>query len=274
MSDDVQTEGAEAPEVQGAEDEASGLYDLTSVPDELKPHLEPHLKAIEGNVTRKFQEYSEKVKGWEPYEELGVNDIDPETLGGLLEFAELANDPEQFSEWWKETGERLGLFDGIESDEDEDDDLYDEDDDFDLEGLTPEKVQKLVADAVTENLSPLYEQMERSEQERAEQAMYQEITDTLDEIVQEHGEVDTDAVLQLAFAYVDDDPDNAIQKGFADYQRLVSAGEARLFNGKANSTGAGAEPEGAASLTPEPAPNDFRSAKQQAIARMKESTAS
>ena len=268
-SESVQPEGSgpeEGGAGQGERAEEAGLYDLSSVPDDIRPHLEPHLKAIDANVTRKFQEYSDQLKGWEPYEELGLRDLDPEQIGGLLEFAQMAQDEEAFAEWWKETGEQLGLYE-----DEDDDDLYEDEDD--ILDLDRDSLQKLVAKAVTENLSPIYEQMQRSEQERAEAATHGEIVEKLDGLREEHGEdIDTDAILQLAFAYVDDDPDNAIDRGFEDYQRLVGAGESRLFEGKSEAAGTGAEPGGSASTSPE-TPNDFDQAKVQARARMKESTA-
>jgi hypothetical protein len=228
MPDDA-TPNGDQPE---GGDASGGLYDLASVPEDLRPHVEPHLKAIEANITKKLQENSESLKRWEPYEELGVADIDPQALQQLLEFAELAQDEDKFAEWFKQTGERLGLM------EDPADDL-----DLDLDDeLTPEKIEQLIAKAVSENIEPVKQGLQEREAKEAEQAAISEITETLNELRSEHGEdLDTDAVLQLAYAYADEDPDNAITRGFEDYQRLVGKGEAGLF---AKKVGQPEAPEG------------------------------
>lgn len=247
-----------APEGAQAEESSNlgGLYDLASVPEDLRPHVEPHLKAIEKNVTQKFQENAEKLKGFGPYEELGITDIDPEDLRGLLEFADLAQDEQQFAQWWKETGERLGLF------PEEDEDL-----DLDAEDLTPEKVKELIAEAVQENLTPVNETLQRQQQERAEEQAMADVREQIDALKQEHGDLDTDAVLKLAYAYADEDPENAITRGFEDYQRLVGRGEASLFEKKTKQPGVPEGP-GSASNAPEQILN-FDDAKAAAKERLR-----
>src|SRR5262245_33395237 len=109
MPEDVQPGGspeeAGQPEGQGAPEGTGGLYDLSSVPEDLRQFVEPHLKAIEGNVTKRFQDYSSKLDAWKPYDELGIQDVDPQQLSQLLAFAEIAQDEQQFADWWKEVGE-------------------------------------------------------------------------------------------------------------------------------------------------------------------------
>lgn len=257
MPDEVSPNGAEP---EGGNDASGGLYDLASVPEDLRPHVEPHLKAIEANITKKLQENAESLKRWEPYDELGVADIDPQALQQLLEFAELTQDEDKFAEWYKETGERLGL-----NQEPEADDL-----DFDIaeDELTPQKIEELIAKAVSENIEPVKQSLQEREAKEAEQAATAEITETLNELKAEHGDdLDTDAILQLAYAYADEDPDNAITRGFEDYQRLVGKGEAGLFAKKV------AQPEtpegpGRASNAPEKI-TTFADAKAAALDRLK-----
>jgi hypothetical protein len=255
MPDDVSPNGAE-PE---GGDASGGLYDLASVPEDLRPHVEPHLKAIEANITKKLQENSESLKRWEPYEELGIGDIDPQNLQQLLEFAEMAQDEDKFAEWFRETGDRLGLM------ESPDDDL---DFDFEENELTPEKVEQLIAKAVAENIQPVNQRLQERETKEAEQAAMYEITDQLDAMKAEHGDdLDTDAVLQLAYAYADEDPDNAINRGFEDYQRLVGKGEAGLFAKKA---GQPESPEGPGRASNAPQQiTTFDEAKAAALDRLK-----
>ncbi len=268
MPDDVGTPGDAG---EGAE-ATGGLYDLASVPEDLRPHVEPHLKAIEANITKKLQENAESLKAWEPYKELGISDIDPSALSQLLEFAELAQDEGKFSEWWKETGERMGLFPDPEGEED-----------FDLEDdLTPDKIKELISQAVTESIGPVKETLSKQETERAQAEAMAEINQTLAALSEEHGiDLDEvvgkttagteqkvrDAILQLAYAYADDDPDNAVSNGFADFQRLVGKGEAGLFAKKAKQP-APPEGAGAASNAPEKI-TTFDQAKAAALDRLR-----
>jgi hypothetical protein len=81
-------------EGQGQQDAQTGLYDLSTVPEEYRSHVEQHLKDIERNANAKFQEHAEFRKSWEPYAELGLNDVDPEGVAALMEFAQALSDPE------------------------------------------------------------------------------------------------------------------------------------------------------------------------------------
>lgn len=75
------------PGGQGHDVNETGLYDLSTVPEELRDSVAPILREIEGNATKKFQQHADFRRQWEPYESLGINELDPEGLGNLLEFA-------------------------------------------------------------------------------------------------------------------------------------------------------------------------------------------
>lgn len=248
-------------EGQGTDQAAGGLYDLTSVPEELRPHIEPHLKAIEGNVTRKFQDYSEQVKAWEPYASLGINEIDPEVLGELLEFAKMSQDQDAFAEWWKSVGEELKLFPS------EDPEGSFADDELGDEGLTAERIAELVAEQVKAQVEPLQERFVEQDQQQAEQQTMAEIKAKLDEIKGEDEDVDGDAVLRLALAYAEEDPENCIDRGYEDYKRLVSKGEAGLFAEK-NGQPPPVEGNGSAD-TSAPVIKTFEEAKAAGLERLK-----
>ena len=248
---------APAPEPEGGNDSSGGLYDLASVPEDLRPHVEPHLKAIEGNVTKKLQEQSEALKRWEPYGELGLTDVDPQALQQLLEFAEMTQNESQFEQWFRTIGEERGWIDSTADDDLGDLDLGDE-------GLTEEKIASLIQQAI----EPVNQSLQEREAKEAEQAATAEITATLDALKAEHGDdLDTDAILQLAYAYADEDPDNAITRGFEDYQRLVGKGEADLFAKKVGQPEAPEGP-GRASSAPERI-TTFDQAKAAALDRLK-----
>jgi hypothetical protein len=219
-------DGGDGGEGQGDPGEG-GLYDLDSVPQELRSHVEPILREMEGNVTRRFQQRADELREWEPYQELGVHEIDPAELERLLTFAEMAQDPDQFSNWWRTVGQQMGL--SLDEGGDGTEDFSDDE----LDDLTPEQVQELIAEQVAEKISPIEAALQENAYAQAEQEAMADISDQLGQLVDEHGdELDTDAILQLAYAYVDEDPDGAIQRGFEDYQKLVSNAGADLFDRK------------------------------------------
>jgi hypothetical protein len=237
MADDVQPADNAG---QGAEATDSGLYDLDSVAPEVREQLVPHLKAIEGNVTKKFQEAAEYRKQWQPYEDLGLTDVKPDELQGLLEFAKNANDPDWFSNWWKQAGDEMGLFEKHASPSTDDLGLDDPDTD-----LTPEKIQELVAEQVAEKLSPIEQHLQQEEQTRKVEQANEEIGSALSSIEDaepnlfkgdaEEKEKVQDAIIRLSYAYADDSSlsvEDMIRKGFEDYKQLIGQGEKGLFDQK------------------------------------------
>lgn len=248
MADDVQSPGGD----QGAETTDSGLYDLDSVAPEIRDAVAPHLKAIEGNVTKKFQEAAESRKAWEPYEELGIKDLDPESLKGLLEFAQMANDPEQFGQWWQAAGNEMGLFEKFAQGEDLDLDMEDD--------LSSERIAELVEKQVAEKLGPVEQTIQQQEAERETAQANEEVAKAMDSFKSENsalfegdkeGEVER-MVARLAYSYSDDEslsPAEMIQKGGEDYKKLIGQGEGSLFDRKANQP---APPEGAGAADTSP----------------------
>lgn len=239
--DGVQSPAGDQGTAEGTD---SGLYNLDSVAPEVREQLAPHLKAIEGNVTKKFQEAADYRKQWEPYEETGIKDLDPESLKGLLEFAQMANDPEQFSQWWQKAGEEMDLFNKDEGEED-----------LGFEDLSQEKINELISEQVAERLSPIEQSLAQQEQASKEAQANEEINQEMNSIRGENAALfkgDEKAqkkveerVAQLAFSYSDDNSLSAaemIRKGFEDYQEMIGQGEKGLFDQKANQPGT---PEGA-----------------------------
>lgn len=241
-----------------------GLYDLDSVPQELRQHVEPILREMEGNVTRRFQQRADELRQWEPYQELGIHEVDPADLERLLQFADMAQDPDQFGNWWRTVGQQMGLsldegggsgeLDGFTDDE--------------LEDMSPEQIQELIAEQVAEKISPIEAALQENAYAQAEQEAMADISDQLGALVDEHGDdLDTEAILQLAYAYVDEDPDGAIQRGFEDYQRLVNNAGADLFDRKVNQP---KTPEGRGSTDHSPERiTSFKDAKAAGLERLR-----
>jgi hypothetical protein len=251
-STEVQPE-AGAVNDAGQGQESSGLYDLSSIPEQFRPSVEPVFKQWEANVTKKFQDHSEYRKQWEPYEQLGVNNVDPQQLEALLSFNELANDPEQFDQWLQATAQERGLFEQMN----QEDDLFGApaEPQFD-----PEQIQQMIA----EQVGPLYEQAQAQQEQAAIQSAAETIQGQLDELREKHGEFPEEVVCQLAMAY--DTPDG-IDRAFADYQNIIAQTERGVVENKLQEPSV---PErGGQANTSAPQTNSWEDARAAAIARLR-----
>lgn len=205
-----------------------GLYDLSSIPEDVRPIVEPAFKQFDANVTREFQKRAEALNAWKPYEELGVNQIPAEELQQLLSFRELASNEDQFKEWVKGAAEQLGVLDQAPEGEGFDD--YGEE----PQGLTEDRVKELLQEALKEQVGPLHERFETEQREKAITEHQTKMASRLDELAQQN-RVELDdkhrqMVFRIALSY-GEDPE-AIDKGFADYQELVGGAERGLLQQK------------------------------------------
>ena len=254
------TEGVQPGGAPGADagQGASGLYDLDSAPEHLRPYIEAELKKIEGNVTPKFQEHAEFRKQWEPYQELGLHDVPPEELQQLLRLREISNDDEAFRRWWDAIGKEMGYVDGDGLDEELG--IEDEDEGPDLE--------EVIGRLLDERLGPIQERFSAQDEESAVAGELESIESELAALKEQHGEFDEDKVCQLALAYADD-PDG-IQKAFADYQQLVGGAQRNLVEDKLTNQ-PGVPVGGGSSPSPERPVDGFSGAKSAALERLRAS---
>ncbi len=238
-------EAAAAPAAdQGTEGSEPDLYDIEQVDPEYREQFAPHLKAVQSKVEKQFRDHAELRKGWEPYEELGLRDMDPGAVKQLLDFAQMANDPSQFDEWLKAAAEERGLFNGNGSEED----LGLEE----IEDLSPEKIKELVA----EQTKPIQDTLQQQQQAAAVAEAEQGIEESLEQIRKDNPDLPEnaeDAIVKLAYSYAEEEGIDPIAKGFEDYQSLIGQGEKGLFEKKAEqpkpAEGAGAAVMGDEKIT-------------------------
>lgn len=195
---------------------------LNRIPEEHRPLVEPVFREWDGNVTRRFQEYSEYRRRFEPYEQMGIDQYDPEGLGNLIEFARLANDPtraQEYRSWLEAQVQQHGITPQQEH--------------IDAELLDP-AVQRLIEQAT----SPLQQQIEQMTQWRQEfetQQQQQQIQGMLNQefaaLEQEHGDLPRDLIESFAGRYIGADP-RPIQRAFEDFQRFRGDIEQRVLAGK------------------------------------------
>lgn len=250
-------------EPQGAEGENSFVNEhLNSVPEDYRPHVEPYLRSIESNANERFREHADYRKQWEPYEELNLTDYDPEGLQGLLEFAELTQNPEQFKEWWTAVGQQSGFMNDLLPSED--DGEFDEEDG--LEGLDLETFKGALNELLDERLGPI----QQREQEREVNQQIEQANTAIDQQMQalhdQHGEFDEQAVYRFAYAHAESSED-PIQAGFEDYMKFVAQIENQTVNGRVAQPPPPGSGEGPANTNSQ-APTSFEDAKAMARERM------
>lgn len=238
------------------------LYDLSQVPDEQRPHIEPILQDVQRNVNGKFEQAAEYRKQWQPYEELGVNEIDPSLMEELVSIAQIVDDEEALREWWQGLGSERGWADSEDTEDDDFDFGFDDDDDLSETDL--KALQDVIEQAIESKTAPLFEKEAEREQQILMAEAEKEIANQLSSLKDKYGEFDESAVCKLALAYDDED---AIQKGFEDYQNLIKSAQNGVFESKSD---APAPPEGSgvAPTTPDNI-TSFKDAKLAAVERIK-----
>jgi hypothetical protein len=239
--DPTTTESVQPSEGQGGASGGApyGEY-LDRIPAELREQVEPVFQAWDGNVTRRFQELSAAGKRWEPFEQAGLAEYDPQSLQQLVQFAQMAEqDPTAYTEWVRGQAEAAGLLTGSQQDQD----TY---------------VDPAIERLIEQRYGPLQQQVQQfqswqQEQElaRAQQHHAEQINARLDELARQHGEFPRPTVEKFISQYIGSDPQNAVDRAFADYQQLVAEIEQQVFASKLRVPGT-PEVTGAPDAVPQP----------------------
>lgn len=227
-----------------------------SLPDTLTRDQALELfKESDANITREFQRRAEQEKSLAQYADVGLTDYAPEDIGKLIAFAEIAANDDLFKDWISERAQELGLLEGEAPEQNA------EVDDAGLpQELTPEAVQKIVADALAER-----ETQAQQERQEAEQfaAFQKQIESDLAALKDEHGDFDEDEVLFQATRFEGD-----VKKGFEHLQKLRGTAQREVVEQKLGEkqpvTG------GRADATEEPV-TDFDTAHQRTLAAVRQS---
>lgn len=206
-----------------------GLFPgLEQVPQEYRQYIDPILSEINKNAGNKINEYSEKIKAWEPYEELGVNQLEPETVGQLMGILEMMGkaeeDPSELEGWYNELGEHFG-FNGNGEEE------YtgeEENEEFSANDL-----RDLIAQTVQEQITPFQQTQEQLvEREGLEQAE-QTLNGELEQVAKEFGVEKLPSEVEEAictFALKHSEKTGAVVQGAKEYQQMIEAAEGKIFD--------------------------------------------
>lgn len=251
-----------------------GLFpSLDQIPSETRAHLEPVIREMQSNVGKKLEEHADYRKAWEPYEQLGINNVEPETMQQLMGLLDIMSEgkEEEFKNWWETVGNELDLFSSEEGDPD--DPLYDEGGDD--EGAGIEELTGVFNQLLDERLSPiLQDYQQRQEQDQVTEADNM-IDEQMNSIEEEHGELTEKAkaaVYKLAIAHAENDPQTAVQKAYDEFTDIIGDETESLFKSREEQP---ARPEGSgpANTTPDKI-TKFEDATAAAKARLSEMASS
>lgn len=256
-------------EGQGADAGSLGLYDLNSVPEDVRESLMPHLKAIEGNATKKFQEHAQYRDQWKPFEELGLNEMDPAEVQQLLDFADLAQDDEGWKGYIESQAKELGLLEAAEA--------GGEGELGEFEGLDAEGIRSLIDQRVQEAIQPLTAAQAEQQQSQAVAQARDEAEGRLVECLEEAGiklddfpDEQQDRVYRLAIAYHEQGDADPVGSAFKELQEIVAGTENGLLSRKVNAPRA-AEGAGGQAATAVAQPKTFKEAGAAGLERIRQS---
>jgi hypothetical protein len=265
-------------------DSLDGLYDLGSVPEELRPFVSDVAKQIQGNVTRRFQEHADFRKTWEPFSQVeGLTDLPPDELQELVQFRDIASDPAQFDDWLVGIAEamaeadpdrfqavfgRLGESTGLFGDDGE------EDGDEGGDGFDPESLREMFSEMLDERLGPIEQHVNHSSQESRVNAAREQIANELEQIADDHKkqfdeELDDDArthIKRLALSF--DGADNALQEAYREHLRITGQAQGELIDEKLGQPRPGVN-GGRADTAPEAYSADDPDLKKAALQRLR-----
>lgn len=215
------------PEGQGGEGQggnpAYADY-LNRIPEEARGAAEEAFKAWDANTTQKFQEASEFRKSWEPYEQAGVNQYDPEAVQWALQFMQASQqNPQSIQSWYEAYAKEHGLTQA-EAQQQQPEPTLDEYGSYDAQGLKSLLEQQL--NPIQQEIQAMAQYREQQEQQARDMEAKSFIDNQMSELKSKHPDDFKDnsdygpekMIDRFAARYIETDPMNAVPRAFADYQ--------------------------------------------------------
>lgn len=225
------------PEGQGGEASGGSPWEsyLDRFPEEVRDTAADAFREMEGNATKRFQEHSEYRKSWEPYEQLGVNQQDPQALQWALQLAELAQgDPQGFKQWYEGYAQQNGLqANAVEDQPAGVDEFNYQDPQQQLESLLEQRLSPF-----QQQLEQISSRFEQQEEQARQQEASQFIEGQLAELAKTHGdEFDREAVELFLPHFVEqartaEDLKRAVPQAFEMFQTQRNKWQKAAFQSK------------------------------------------
>lgn len=203
---------------EGQGGESAGTFEsyLSTVPEDVREHVEPYLKEAEKNVNGRLQEAADFRKTWEPYKDtLDPQAYPPEQLSELLAWhQQVTSSDEAFKSWLSGASKEAGLTPGEEAALEE----------AEVSGeLTREEVQKLIEEQAEQRVAPLREELTAFQTEQAVNAEEGKIRSRIGDLQKEAGVELTEAQKADVFELGANDPgDDWVKTGWDRYMAIAA----------------------------------------------------
>jgi hypothetical protein len=234
--------GGGQPQGQGAGGEGGGgapyqeFLDRIS-DEEARSVAEEGFKSFDANVARKFAEHATYRKGWQPYEEMGLRDQDPQMVAWAMQLAQAAqSDPQSFYEWVNgDYASQYGLAAGAQEGE------Y-----FD-----PSEQLATRIDQLEQMLSTVDSRFDQQAEAQAQQEALRMIEGQIAALEKEHGDQFDRKALEMVLPHFTEaaqsreELESVVPRAWEALQGLLNKREQQTFAGKLNVPQAG-EPAGPA----------------------------
>lgn len=246
---------------------------LNRLPEEVRGDVEPVFKDWNSNVNSRFEEHATYRKQWEPYEQLGLNQRDPEQVSWALQVAEAAQqNPQALREWLDQT---YGPAQAQPEQQPQDPATFD-----------PYDPNAQFESLLSQRLGPLQQQLEQFsqwqqnlEQQQHVQHIDQQLNTAIEKLSAEHGSslpagVEMSDVIERfgnRYATPGADPGQVVASAWRDYQAWSNSISTAALQSKVDQPGP-AVAGGTADLTPEQ-PRNLREANALAMQQFRASSA-
>lgn len=234
LADGVQPEEVEGQGAEGTSDSPYADY-LNRIPEEVRGDVEPVFKDWDANVTKRFQEASEQRKSWEPYEQIGVNQYDPQFVEQAIGLAQLAQqDPQGFQQWFHSYAQQYGLEaaqQAVAQQQEPVDDLYTD---------PSQQLEQMLAQRLTpyeQQLQQITQRLQAQDYQQAQAQAEAYVEHQLKELEQKHGdEFDRELVEHFVSNFLDR-PQEAVQLAFEQSKKFRNQIEKQVLQSKVDAPG-------------------------------------
>lgn len=222
---------------------------LSRVPEEVRGSVEPLFAEWNSRVNSRFEDAASYRKQWEPYESIGLSDMQPDQVQWALQVANAAqNDPQALRTWLDDNHPQPAPQQQPEPQQDVTFDQYD-----------PNAQFKQMLDPVLQRLEAMDQRWQQQQQQEYERTIDNTLNSEIAKLSQEHGAslpqgVEMSDVIERfgnRYATPGADPAQVVQKAWQDYTTWSNALSTAALQQKVD------QPQtpvtgGEADMTPEP----------------------
>lgn len=242
QADDVQPQEGQG-EDGGGGNPAWASY-LDRIPEEARGPAQEAFQEWDSNYQRTTQEAADYRRQWEPYEQAGVRNMDPEQVQYALQLAEAAQNPQAFHAWVNsEYAQHHGIQPPQQAQPQQDVPFVDE---FGAQQFDPKQIEAML----DQRLAPVVQALQGVDQwrsqydQKAQEAQIQSWIDNAHEALaskagdrydRERAEFEASKYIdQLGANVTAQDVQSAFERGWGDWQKVVSSIEKQVLQSKAD----------------------------------------